>query len=91
MVQGLTGREGTYHARQCAAYGTKIVAGVTPKKGGTDMDGIPVFNTVQEAKEKTGATVSVIFVPARFAYAALNEAVDAELDLVICITEGILE
>ncbi|OGQ17915.1 MAG: succinate--CoA ligase subunit alpha [Deltaproteobacteria bacterium RIFCSPHIGHO2_02_FULL_40_11] len=89
MVQGLTGKEGTFHARQCMAYGTKIVAGVTPNKGGQDIDGIPVFNTVSEAKENTGATVSVIFVPARFAAAAVTEAIDAALDLVVCITEGI--
>ena len=89
MVQGLTGKEGTFHARQCMAYGTKTVAGVTPNKGGQDIDGIPVFNTVYEAKENTGATVSVIFVPARFSAAAISEAIEAELDLVICITEGI--
>ena len=89
MVQGLTGKEGTFHARQCMAYGTKIVAGVTPNKGGQDIDGIPVFNAVSEAKENTGATVSVIFVPARFAAAAVTEAIDAALDLVVCITEGI--
>ncbi|MBI4040481.1 MAG: succinate--CoA ligase subunit alpha [Deltaproteobacteria bacterium] len=89
MVQGLTGREGTFHAGQCLAYGTHIVAGVTPGKGGTDVDGIPVFNSVSEAKEKTGATVSVLFVPARFAAQAIHEAIDAALDLIVCITEGI--
>ncbi|MBI2645646.1 MAG: succinate--CoA ligase subunit alpha [Deltaproteobacteria bacterium] len=89
IVQGLTGKEGTLHARQCVAYGTKVVAGVTPGKGGESVDGIPVFNSVKEAKEKTGANVSMIFVPPRFAAAAIREATDAELDLVICITEGI--
>ena len=89
MVQGLTGKEGTFHARQCAAYGTKIVAGVTPGKGGESVDGIPVFNSVREAKEKTGANASVIFVPPRFAASAIRETIDAELELVICITEGI--
>ncbi|MBI3016615.1 MAG: succinate--CoA ligase subunit alpha [Deltaproteobacteria bacterium] len=89
IVQGLTGKEGTFHARQCVAYGTKVVAGVTPGKGGESVDGIPVFNSVKEAKEKTGANVSMIFVPPRFAAAAIREATDAELDLVICITEGI--
>jgi len=89
MVQGLTGKEGTFHARQCVAYGTKIVAGVTPQKGGEVVDEIPVFNSVKEAKEKTGASASVIFVPPKFAAAAIREAIDAALDLVICITEGI--
>ncbi|MBI3018820.1 MAG: succinate--CoA ligase subunit alpha [Deltaproteobacteria bacterium] len=89
IVQGLTGKEGTFHTRQCIAYGTKVVAGVTPGKGGESMDGIPVFNSVKEAKEKTGANVSMIFVPPKFAAAAIREASDAELDLVICITEGI--
>ncbi len=89
MVQGLTGKEGTFHARQCVAYGTQVVAGVTPGKGGESVDGIAVFNSVKEAKEKTGATASVIFVPPKFAAAAIREAADAELDLVICITEGI--
>ena len=89
IVQGLTGKEGTFHARQCVAYGTKVVAGVTPGKGGESVDGIPVFNSVKEAREKTGANVSMIFVPPRFAAAAICEAADAELDLVICITEGI--
>lgn len=89
MVQGLTGKEGTFHARQCAAYGTKVVAGVTPGKEGENVDGIPVFNSVKEAKEKTGANASVIFVPAKFAPKAVQETIDAQLDLVICITEGI--
>ena len=89
LVQGLTGKEGTFHAKQCVAYGTKVVAGVTPGKGGENVDGIPVFNSVKEAKEKTGANVSVIFVPPRFAPAAMEEALNAEMDLMICITEGI--
>ncbi len=90
LVQGITGREGSFHAEQCLKYGTKIVGGVTPGKGGTTVLGqVPVFNTVAEAKKATGATVSVIFVPPPFSADAIMEAVDAELDLVICITEGI--
>jgi succinyl-CoA synthetase alpha subunit len=89
LVQGITGREGTFHTQQAVAYGTKVVAGVTPGKGGSAVDGIPVFNTVQEAKEKTGANVSVIFVPPPFAADAILEAADAGLPLVVCITEGI--
>jgi succinyl-CoA synthetase alpha subunit len=89
MTQGITGNTGQFHTRQCAAYGTKMVAGVTPGKGGQDFEGIPIFNTVKEAKEKTGATVSVIYVPPKFAAAAILEAVEADLDLVVCITEGI--
>ena len=89
VVQGLTGSEGTFHARQCAAYGTKIVAGVTPGKGGQKVDEIPVFNSVSEAKAKTGADVSLIFVPAAFAADAVMEAADAGIRLVVCITEGI--
>jgi len=89
LVQGITGREGTFHTRQAIAYGTKVVAGVTPGKGGSHVDGIPVFNTVQEAKEKTGANASVIFVPPAFAADAIMEAADAGLPLVVAITEGI--
>ncbi|HSR69329.1 MAG TPA: succinate--CoA ligase subunit alpha [Acidobacteriota bacterium] len=89
MVQGLTGREGSFHAAQCRQYGTQVVAGVTPGKGGQDHEGIPVFNTVAEAKEATQANVSVIFVPPPFAGDAILEAVEADLDLVVCITEGI--
>jgi succinyl-CoA synthetase alpha subunit len=89
IVQGITGREGTFHTRQAVAYGTKVVAGVTPGKGGEQVDGIPVYHTVEEAVEKTGANASVIFVPPPFAADAIMEAVDAELDLVVCITEGI--
>lgn len=91
MVQGITGKEGSFHAEQCLNYGTQVVAGVTPGKGGTTaLEGkVPVFNTVIEAKTKTGANVSVIFVPPPFAADAIMEAVDADLDLAICITEGI--
>ena len=88
-MQGITGREGAFHAKQAVEYGTKVVAGVTPGKGGTAMDGIPVFNTVEEARRKTGANVSVIFVPPPFAADAIMEAADADLPLVIAITEGI--
>src|SRR6266508_5183764 len=89
IVQGLTGREGTFHAKTCAEYGTKIVGGVTPGKGGTTHEGFPVFNSVQEAVDKTGADTSVIFVPPPFAADAIMEAADAEIELIICITEGI--
>src|SRR5258708_40263594 len=89
MVQGITGREGTLHAKACAEYGTKIVGGVTPGKGGSTHEGWPVFNSVQEAVDKTGADASVIFVPPPFAADAIMEAADAEIELIICITEGI--
>jgi len=89
IVQGLTGREGTFHAKACAAYGTQVVGGVTPGKGGTTHEGWPIFNTVQEAVEKTGADTTVIFVPPPFAADAIMEAADAGLDLIVCITEGI--
>lgn len=89
LVQGITGREGTFHTRQAVEYGTKVVAGVTPGKGGTAVDGIPVFNTVAQAKTNTGANASVIFVPPPFAADAIMEAADAGLPLVIAITEGI--
>jgi len=89
VVQGLTGREGTFHAKASAAYGTKIVGGVTPGKGGTTHEGWAIFNTVAEAVEKTGANASVIFVPPPFAADAIMEAADADVDLIVCITEGI--
>ena len=89
IVQGLTGREGTFHANACAEYGTKIVGGVTPGKGGTTHQGWPIFNTVQEAVDKTLADASVIFVPPPFAADAIMEAADAEVELIVCITEGI--
>ncbi|HEX8925740.1 MAG TPA: succinate--CoA ligase subunit alpha, partial [Terriglobales bacterium] len=86
IVAGLTGREGTFHAKACAEYGTKVVGGVTPGKGGTTHEGWPIFNTVAEAVRETGANCSVIFVPPPFAADAIMEAVDAELPLVVCIT-----
>jgi succinyl-CoA synthetase alpha subunit len=89
IVQGLTGREGTFHAKQAAAYGTTVVGGVTPGKGGTTHESWPVFDTVQEAVKQTGANVSVIFVPPQFAADAVMEAADAGLALTVCITEGI--
>ncbi|RFA37695.1 succinate--CoA ligase subunit alpha [Virgibacillus dokdonensis] len=89
IVQGITGGTAKFHTKQMLEYGTKIVGGVTPKKGGTEVEGVPVFNTVLEAAQATGATASVIYVPAPFAADAILEAVDAELDLVICITEHI--
>ena len=89
ICQGLTGAQGSFHSEQCKAYGTQMVGGVTPGKGGTTHLGIPVFNTVKEAKAKTGCNVSMVFVPPPFAADSIMEAVDADLDLVICITEGI--
>jgi len=88
-VQGITGREGTFHARQAREYGTQVVAGVTPGKGGTTHDGVPVFDTVAAAVRETGADASVIFVPPAVAADAVMEAADAGLALVVCITEGI--
>jgi succinyl-CoA synthetase alpha subunit len=89
IVQGVTGREGTFHATQAIKYGTNVVGGVTPGKGGTKHEGIDVFNTVEEARRKTGANASVIFVPPAFAADAIMEAAAAGIELVVCITEGI--
>ncbi len=88
-VQGITGREGSFHARQCLEYGTKVVAGITPGKGGTKFDGIPVFNTVEEAVAAEGVTATLIFVPAAYGADAILEAAAAAVPLIICITEGI--
>ncbi len=89
VVQGITGREGMFHMRQMVAYGTKVVSGVTPGKGGQNVDGIPVFNTVREAVGTRGATVSAIFVPPAFAVDAMMEAADSGISLIVCFTEGI--
>lgn len=89
VVQGLTGKEGQFHASKCREYGTKVVAGVTPGKGGTEVDGVPVFNTVAEARAATACNASLIFVPPPTAADAIMEAVDAGVELVVCITEGI--
>ena len=89
VVQGITGGEGSFHTKQMVEYGSKVVAGVTPGKGGQNVDGIPVFNRVEDAVTKEGANASCIFVPAPFAADAIVEAIDAGVDLVVCITEGI--
>ena len=89
LVQGITGREGKFHTQQCVAYGTQVVAGVTPGKGGQKMDAVPVFNTVKEAAAATGANCSMIFVPPPFAADAVMEAADAGMDVIVAITEGI--
>src|SRR4030042_3071359 len=88
VVSGITGREGTFHSLRNRAYGTQVVAGVTPGKGGRDVDGIPVFDTVADAVEVTGANTSLIFVPARFAAEAIYEAADAAVDVIVRITGG---
>ena len=89
VVQGITGKEGSFHARQCVAYGTRVVAGVTPGKGGQELDNIPVFNTVAQAVAETGANTSLIFVPPGFAADAILEAAAAGIKVIVCITEGI--
>ena len=89
LVQGITGREGEFHTRQMLGYGTKVVAGVTPGKGGIEVAGVPVFDTVKEAVKTTGANTSIIYVPSRFAPDAIYEAADAGISLIVCITEGI--
>ncbi len=89
LVQGITGNEGSFHARQCIAYGTNVVAGVTPGKGGQKMDEVPVFNTVKQAVEETGANASLIFVPPPFGADAIMEAADSGVELIVTITEGI--
>src|SRR5699024_8209257 len=89
IVQGITGSTALFHTQQMLEYGTKIVAGVTPGKGGQTVEGVPIFDTVEEAVKETGATVSIIYVPAPFAADAIMEGVDAELEMTICITEHI--
>jgi succinyl-CoA synthetase alpha subunit len=89
LVQGITGREGAFHAGQAIKYGTQVVGGVTPGKGGTKQDDIDVFNSVEEARRRTGANASVVFVPPAFAADAIMEAADAGIELVVCITEGV--
>lgn len=89
IVQGITGRDGSFHARKMKEYGTNVVGGTSPGKGGQEVDGIPVFNTVKEAVDETGANTSVVFVPAPFAKDAMLEAADAGIKLIVCITEGV--
>ena len=89
LVQGITGKEGQFHTRQCVEYGTNVVAGVTPGKGGKEMDDIPVFNTVEQARQETGANAAMIFVPPGFAADAIMEAAAASIEVIVAITEGI--
>ena len=89
VVQGITGQEGQFHTRSCIAYGTNVVAGVTPGKGGQKMDDVPIFNSVKDARDKTGCNASMILVPPPFAADAIMEAADAGVELIVCITEGI--
>ncbi|MCH7917316.1 MAG: succinate--CoA ligase subunit alpha [Planctomycetes bacterium] len=89
LVQGITGRDGSFHTRQMLDYGTQVVAGVTPGKGGQEVEGVPVFDSVSEAVRQTQANCSVIYVPARFAVSAIEEAADASVELIVCITEGV--
>ncbi len=88
-VQGITGKEGSFHAQQCKAYGTKVVAGITPGKGGTTHEGVPIFDTVEDAVQKEGVNATVIFVPPAFAADAIMETATAKVPLIVCITEGI--
>ena len=89
ICQGFTGTHGTFHSEQALKYGTKLVGGVTPKKGGQKHLNLPVFNSVKEAKEKTSADATMIYVPPKFAGAAIIEAIEAKIELIVCITEGI--
>ncbi len=89
VVQGITGSEGTFHTRESVKFGTKVVAGVTPGKGGMDVDGIPVYNRVADAVEKQGANVAALYTPAAFSADAIIESIEAGIGLVVCMTEGI--